>query len=45
MLIKQYKDINFDGPDVLESRMIVLNLEIKRFKISLVNVHAHTNCD
>ena len=25
--------------------MIALNLEIKGFKIRLVNVYAHTNCD
>ena len=45
VLIKQCKDIKYDDPDVLDARMIALNLEIKGFKIRLVNVYAHTNCD
>ena len=45
VLIKQSKDVKFDDPDVLDSRMIALNLEIKGFKIRLVTVYAHTNCD
>ena len=45
VLIKQCKDIKYDDPDVLDARMIALNLEIKGFNIRLISVYAHTNCD
>jgi exonuclease III len=45
VLIKRCKDIEFEDPDALDPRMMVLNLEIKGFKIRLVNVYAHINCD
>ena len=41
VLIKQCKDIKYDDPDVLDARMIALNLEIKGFNIRLINVYAH----
>ena len=36
VLIKQCNDIKYDDPDVLDARMIALNLEIKGFKTRLV---------
>ena len=43
ILIKQCKDITFDEPDVLDPRMMALNMKIKGFNIRVVN--GYTNCD
>ena len=45
ILIKQSKDIVFDDPDVLDPRIMALNVEIRGFKIRIVIVYSHTNCD
>ena len=44
ILIKQCKDITFDEPDVLDPRIMALNMKIKGFNIRVVNGYSHTNC-
>ena len=45
VLIKQCNEIQFEEPDILNPRIIAMNLCIQGFKIRLVNVYAYTNCD
>ena len=45
ILIRQCKEVSFDDPDILDTRMMVLNAKIKGYAIRLVNAYAPTNCD
>ena len=45
ILIKQCKDITHEDPDILDPRIIAMNITIKGYSIRLVNAYAPTNCD
>ena len=45
ILIRQCKEVSFDDPDILDTRMMVMNAEIKGYAMRLVNAYAPTNCD
>jgi exonuclease III len=45
VLIKQCKEISFDEPDILDPRIIAMNIKIKGYDIRLINAYAPTNCD
>ena len=44
ILVKQFKGITFNESDVLDPRMMALNMKIKGFNIRVVNDYSHTNC-
>ena len=45
ILIKQCKDVTYDEPDVMDPRVMALNVKIKGYDIRLVNAYSPTNCD
>ena len=45
LLIKICKDISFEEPDVLNLRMIAINININGFHLRLVNAYSPTECD
>ena len=45
VMIRQCKEVTFDDPDVLDTRVIALNIKIKGYAIRLVNAYGPTNCD
>ena len=45
ILIRQCPEVMFDEPDFTDPRLIAINIQIRGFKIRIVNVYAPTNCD
>ena len=45
IMIRQCKEVTFDDPDILDARIIAMNIKVKGYAIRLVNVYAPTNCD
>ena len=45
VLIKNCKEINFDDPDISETRMIAMNININGFKLRFINSYSPTDCD
>ena len=45
VLIRKSKDIQFDEPDICDPHIMAMNIQMKGFRIRLVNVYSHTNCD
>ena len=45
VLVRECADIIFDEPDITNPRLMAINMQIKGFKVRLVNVYAPTNCD
>ena len=44
-MIRQCKEVSFDDPDVMDARIIAINIKVKGYAIRLVNAYAPTNCD
>ena len=44
MLIKKCREITFDELDIIEPRIMAMNMQIKDFSIRLTNVYSPTNC-
>ena len=38
-------EVTFDDPDITYPRLIALNIQVKGFRIRMVNVYSPTNCD
>ena len=45
ILIRQCPEVMFDEPDFTDPRLIAINIQIRGFKMRIVNVYAPTNCD
>ena len=45
ILIRQCPEVTFDQPDFANPRLMALNIQIRGFKIRMVNVYSPTNCD
>ena len=45
IMIRQCKEVSFDDPDVVDARMIAMNIKVNGYAIRLVNAYAPTNCD
>lgn len=45
ILIKQCDDITFEDPDIMDPRLMAINIQVKGFSIRLINVYAPTNCN
>ena len=45
ILIKQCKDVTYNDPDIMDSRIMGMNAKIKGYDVRLVNTYAPTNCD
>ena len=45
ILIKVCSDIEFEEPDILDPRLIAINIQIRGFKLRLINVYSPTNSD
>ena len=45
ILIKKCKEISFDDPDILDPRLMAMNMQVKGFKIRLINAYSPTNCN
>ena len=45
ILIKQCRDIIIEDPDIQEPRIMAMNVIIKSFRIRIVIIYSHTNCD
>ena len=45
ILIKQCRDIIIEDPDIQEPRIMAMNVIIKGFRIRIVIIYSHTNCD
>ena len=44
VLIKKCREITFDEPDIIDPRIMAVNMQIKGFSIRLINVYSPTNC-
>ena len=45
ILIRQCPEVTFEEPDFTDPRLIAINIQIRGFKLRIVNVYAPTNCD
>ena len=45
IMIRQCKEVTCDDPDILDARIIAMNIKVKGYAIRLVNAYAPTNCD
>jgi exonuclease III len=45
ILIKKNKDITFEESDIRDPRVLAMNIQVKGFRIRLVNDYSPTNCD
>ena len=43
ILIRKSKEITFDDPDILDPRLMAMNMKVNGFSIRLVNVYSPTN--
>ena len=44
-MIKVHRDIEINTPDVLDPRVMAINLKVHGFNIRVVNGYSPTNCD
>ena len=44
MSIKKCKEISFEEPDVMDARLMALNINNQGFNIRLINAYSPTNC-
>ena len=45
VLIKQCEEVTFEDPDTLDPRIMTINIQVKGYKIRLINGYAPTNCN
>ena len=45
ILIKDCSEITFDEPDFTNPRLMAINIQVRGFRIRMVNVYLLTNCD
>ena len=45
ILIRECPDVTFDEPDFTNPRLMAMNIQVRGFKIRMVNVYSPTNCD
>ena len=44
ILIKKCKEITFEEPDVMDARLMAMNIRIRGFNIRIINAYSPTNC-
>ena len=44
MLIKKCKEITFEEPDIMDARLMAMNIRIRGFNIRIINAYSPTNC-